>query len=77
LVAFGNTAEPDDASVARLLGPLLSGADELLAGHAAWAALRLGREDLLAEEAVAQRPEVRDELERWLGASRRGEDGPR
>jgi epoxyqueuosine reductase len=77
LVAFGNTAEPDDASVARLLGPLLSGADELLAGHAAWAALRLGREDLLAEEAVAQRPEVRDELERWLGASRRGEDGLR
>lgn len=77
LVAYGNAAAPDDTSVARLLGGYLSGADELLASHAAWAALRLGREDLLADEAVAARPEVRDELARWPGASRRGEDGPR
>jgi epoxyqueuosine reductase len=77
LVAYGNSAEPDDASVGHLLGAFLSGVDEMLAAHAAWAALRLGRDDLLADEAVATRPEVRDEVERWLGVSRRGEDGGR
>jgi epoxyqueuosine reductase len=77
LVAYGNSAAPDDASVERLLGAFLSGVDEMLAGHAAWAALRLGREDLLADGAVAARPEVRDELDRWLAASQRDEDGPR
>lgn len=77
LVAYGNSAEPGDASVGRLLGAFLSGADGLLAGHAAWAALRLGRDDLLADDEVAARPEVREELERWLDAAWRGEDGRR
>jgi epoxyqueuosine reductase len=77
LVAYGNAADPDAASVGPTLGAFLSGPDALLAGHAAWAALRLGRRDLLADAAVADRPEVRDELERWPGATRRDEDGPR
>lgn len=77
LVAYGNSADPDGGSVGATLVPHLSGPDGMLAGHAAWAALRLGREDLLAGEVVSARPEVRDEVARWLGASRRGEDGPR
>jgi epoxyqueuosine reductase len=76
LVAYGNSADPDGGSVAATLVPHLSGPDGMLAGHAAWAALRLGREDLL-DDAVATRPEVREELERWPGASRRDEDGSR
>jgi len=47
LVVLGNTATASDPLVDDLLGRYLDGEDELLAAHAAWAARRLGRDDLL------------------------------
>jgi epoxyqueuosine reductase len=62
LVVLGNTASPADPVVAELLAEYLDGPDELLAGHAAWAARRLGRDDLLAVPARRDRPAVAAEL---------------
>ncbi len=62
LVALGNTADPGAPRVAAALTRVLGGDDDLLAAHAAWAAGRLGRHDLLAA-VVDAGPETRAELE--------------
>ncbi|MFM7070128.1 MAG: tRNA epoxyqueuosine(34) reductase QueG, partial [Actinomycetes bacterium] len=61
LIVLGNIADPTDPVVERLLTDYLDGADDLLAGHAAWAALRLGRGDVLVGQR-AQRPAVAAEM---------------
>ncbi len=45
-------------------------ADDLLASHATWAALRLGRVHLLTEAGVADRPSVASELACWEDVDR-------
>ena len=60
LVILGNTAHGADAATADVLERYLAGGSELLAGHAAWAALALGRQDLAL--AASDRPSVADEL---------------
>ena len=47
LVALGNVGDGADPEVERVLRRLLASDDELLREHAAWAAERLGRDDLL------------------------------
>ena len=71
LVVLGNTGDGWDRRVEAVLRDHLRGTDDLLCGHAAWAALRLGRADLLADPAVAARPAVRDEVVAGGDASRR------
>ena len=65
LLVLGNTADGTDPEVASRLRRYLCGDDPNLASHAAWAALRLGRRDLLEDEGVAGRSWIRDEMERW------------
>ena len=72
LVVLGNIGDGTDHEVERVLRTYLSDPDDLLCGHAAWAALELGRRDLLADPAVADRPGVRAEL---AAAGSPGEDG--
>ncbi len=60
LVVLGNVGTPDDPVVERLLGRYLDHDDALLRSHAAWAARRLGRDDLL--ESRRADPAVADEL---------------
>jgi epoxyqueuosine reductase len=48
LVALGNVGAGDDPGVERALGRALDDPDPMLRGHAAWAARRLGRTDLVA-----------------------------
>ncbi len=60
LVILGNTGDGTDGMTAAVLKRYLSGGSELLAGHAAWAALALGRHDLAL--AASDRPPVADEL---------------
>lgn len=82
LVVLGNTAPAGRGSaldrvgraVDEVLASYLRGPDELLAAHAAWAAIRLGRLDLLQEHEVAARPVVRTELAA-ARADGSGEDG--
>lgn len=62
LVVFANTADPSDPLVDVLLGRYLDDPDDLLAAHAAWAAVRLGRSDLLATADRRARNAIRDEL---------------
>ena len=47
LVVLGNVGDAGDPTVVELLARFLNHDDPLLRGHAAWAARRLGREDLL------------------------------
>lgn len=47
LVVLGNVGEGSDPRVVALLGRYVADPDPMLRGHAAWAARRLGREDLL------------------------------
>jgi len=54
LVALGNVADGADPEVARVLGACLTDADPLVREHAAWAAGRLGRDDLIDAAQVAQ-----------------------
>jgi len=61
LVALGNVADPGDPRVAGVLRRFLTGPDDLLGAHAAWALRRLGRDDLLAG-AEHLGPDVRFEL---------------
>ncbi|HMJ78255.1 MAG TPA: tRNA epoxyqueuosine(34) reductase QueG [Iamia sp.] len=49
VVALGNVGDPDDPAVIAALRVELTGPDDLLAAHAAWAARRLGRHDLLVD----------------------------
>ena len=62
LLVAGNTGAPDDAALVRQLEELLDGPDEMLAGYAAWAALRLGRRDLLEPEHRRHRTSIGAEL---------------
>lgn len=62
LVALGNAADPDDERVATALRGVLAGDDDLLAAHAAWAARRLGRDDLLVALGSDPGPETRAEV---------------
>jgi epoxyqueuosine reductase len=48
LVVLGNVADPGDGGVAAALRRALADDDPLVRGHAAWAARRLGRADLLS-----------------------------
>jgi epoxyqueuosine reductase len=48
LVVLGNTADGSDPEVVEVLTTVLASGDPLLSPHAAWAAERLGRADLLA-----------------------------
>jgi len=58
LVALGNVAEPGDAAVAERLVRYLGSDDEQLARHAAWAAMRLGRADLVERAGAQDRPDI-------------------
>jgi epoxyqueuosine reductase len=71
LVVLGNIGRPDDPVVEQLLSRYLDHDDGMLRSHAAWAARRLGRDDLL--EARSGDPTVADELDRPppVGAQRR------
>jgi len=60
LVILGNTGDGFDGATAAVLERYLADESQLLAGHAAWAALALGRQDLAV--AAADRPSVADEL---------------
>ena len=62
LLVAGNTGDPEDPGLVAHLEGLLDGSDEMLAGYAAWAALRLGRGDLLEPAARAERAAVAAEL---------------
>ncbi|NLV54845.1 MAG: tRNA epoxyqueuosine(34) reductase QueG [Acidimicrobiales bacterium] len=61
LVALGNVGDGRDPAVASALRTVLDGDDDLLAAHAAWAARRLGRDDLL-EGRTSAGPATADEL---------------
>lgn len=61
LIVYGNSAEGRDRQrVEATLGPYLDGPDDMLAGHAAWAALNLGHRELL--DSRLDRPVVAREL---------------
>jgi epoxyqueuosine reductase len=51
LVALGNVGDGADPATERLLRRVLAGPDPMLVEHAAWAARRLGRADLVGEAA--------------------------
>lgn len=81
LVALGNAVarhgrtDPHDPGVTARLERYLDHDDELLAGHAAWSALRIGRADLCRTPDRIDRPAIRAELDRWPGRSGSDEDG--
>ncbi|MCU1350864.1 MAG: tRNA epoxyqueuosine(34) reductase QueG [Acidimicrobiales bacterium] len=62
LVVLGNVGDAADPRVVDALTRYLRDADPMLRAHAAWAARRLGRTDLLAPLADDPAPEVREEL---------------
>lgn len=62
LVAVGNVGDPADPRVEAALRRALTGEDDLLAAHAAWAARRLGRDDLLAAARAPHGSELAAEL---------------
>lgn len=62
LVVLGNVGDPDDPAVIDAVARHLRHADPLLRSHAAWAARRLGRDDLLAAVADDIDADVRAEL---------------
>jgi epoxyqueuosine reductase len=64
LVVLGNVGDGADHAVADVLARYLRDPRPMLRAHAAWAARRLGRDDLLALVAGDDDPEVRAELER-------------
>jgi epoxyqueuosine reductase len=47
LVILGNTGSPDDQAVVSVLAGYLAGPDALLRAHAVWAAVQIGRTDLV------------------------------
>jgi len=91
LVALGNsiaeqhTMDATGPEVDELLSPYLDGPDDLLAGHAAWTAQRIGRSDLLDTDRRSVSPAITAERARWSGAEHTrwpdtvpdGEDGVR
>jgi epoxyqueuosine reductase len=76
-VAEQGTADAHDPRLDRVLGAALDSGDEVLVGHAAWAALRIGRRDLLEASGRAHDPAVREELAHWPDPGAHREDGPR
>lgn len=62
LVALGNVGDGGDPATAAALADALAHPDPLVRAHAAWAAARLGRPDLLAAVAGDDDPQVRAEL---------------
>ncbi len=62
LVIVGNSGLGESPLVAAALGTHLRHRDDVVASHAAWAALRLGRSDLLEVADVAGRDAVRAEV---------------
>jgi epoxyqueuosine reductase len=67
LVALGNVADGAEPEVAAALARYLDHSDDLLRAHAAWAAFRAGRQDLVAGRPNLRddpSPLVRDELDR-------------
>ncbi len=64
LLVLGNTADPAASATLDALRAYLRHPDGVLAGHAAWAALRMGRPSLLDEPGVDDRPEVLAERQR-------------
>ena len=54
LVALGNVGDGDDPAVERVLGQALADPDPIVREHAEWAAVRLGRPELVH---VAATPE--------------------
>jgi len=79
LVVYGNVLHDAgplaarSAEVDEVLGRHLDGGDDLLVGHAAWAALRAGRADLLDNSQRAADPLIAEELSRWHGSHSGGE----
>ena len=61
-MVLGNVGDGGDERVAATLRAYLGHADPLLRAHAAWAAGRLGRTDLVALVADDPDPQVRAEL---------------
>jgi epoxyqueuosine reductase len=68
LVVLGNVGDPGDSAVVHVVERYLDDTDELLRSHAAWAARRLGRDDLLAARAAD--PAIAAELAAPSPASR-------
>jgi epoxyqueuosine reductase len=67
LIALGNVGDGDSPEVQATLERYLDGPDDLLRAHAIWAAISLGRRDLVASRSDLARdpsPLVRDELDR-------------
>ncbi len=62
LVVLGNVGDPGDAAVVAALERFLASPDPMLRSHAAWAARRMGRSDLLAVLVDDADPSVRQEL---------------
>jgi epoxyqueuosine reductase len=62
LVVLGNVARPDDARAVGILRSVLRGSDGMLRRHAAWAARRMGRGDLLDGLDDDSDPRLREEL---------------
>jgi epoxyqueuosine reductase len=62
LIALGNVGRPDDAEVVATVARYLGHADPMLRAHAAWAAGRLGCQDLLDLVADDPEPEVQTEV---------------
>jgi epoxyqueuosine reductase len=67
LVVLGNIAEPSDPAVEAALTRALADPDPIVRAHAVWAAVRLGRPDLLRPLSEEGDPLVRAELDRPVG----------
>jgi len=64
LMVLGNTGDPGHPGVLFALRQALADPDDLIAGHAVWAARRLGRPDLVVRAGIDidQRPALKDEI---------------
>jgi epoxyqueuosine reductase len=58
LVVLGNAQQPINSDLRLLLADYLDHPDDLLVGHATWAAIRLGLVELLDEPTRAARPAI-------------------
>jgi epoxyqueuosine reductase len=70
LIIVGNRGRGDDPHVVAAVASHLRHPDDVVASHATWAALRLGRRDLLDEPGVVERPCVSVEIaahDEWSG----------
>ena len=67
LVVAGNSTPPVPATLGRQIARHLRHLSDVVAAHAAWAAIRLGRSDLLDDPEVARRPAIVAERTALLG----------